>query len=115
MAGSIAAEAVKTGDNSAAFLGRFDKQWRARFGRDMDIAYMINKHIAKYSDDQWDNALNLMKRLTPTQVAQALRGDLSVGLIMGVLVRNPGLMATGGKKFFDVLLERITKPAGNIS
>ncbi len=115
MAGSIAAEAVKAGDTSAAYLERFDKQWRARFGRDMDIAHMINKHIANYSDDQWDNALNLMKRLTPAQVAQALRGDFSVGLIMGVLARNPGLVATGGKKFFDVLLERINKPAGNIS
>ena len=115
MAGSIAAEAVKAGDTSAAFLGRFDKQWRARFGRDMDIAYMLNKRIANYSDEQWDNALHLMKRLTPRQVAQALRGDFSVGLIMGVLTRNPSLMATGGKKFFDVLLERINKPAGNIS
>ena len=115
MAGSIAAKAVNAGNTSAAFLGRFDKQWRARFGRDMDIAYMINKRIADYSDEQWDSALNLMKRLTPAQVAQALRGDFSVGLIMGVLARNPGLMATGGKKFFDMLLERINKPVGNIS
>ena len=115
MAGSIAAEAVKAGDTSTAFISRFDKQWRARFGRDLDIAYMINKHIANYSDEQWDNALNLMKRLTPGQVAQALHGDFSVGLIMGVLARNPGLMATGGKKFFDVLLERINRPTRNIS
>jgi digeranylgeranylglycerophospholipid reductase len=115
MAGSVAAEAVMAGDSSATFLGRFDKQWRARFGRDMDIAYMINKRIANYSDDQWDNALDLMKRLTPVQVAQALRGDFSVSLIMGVLARNPGLVATGGKKFFDVLLERINRPARNIS
>jgi digeranylgeranylglycerophospholipid reductase len=115
MAGSVAAAAVKSGDTSAAFLGRFDKQWRARFGRDMDIAYMINKRIANYSDEQWDNALDLMKRLTPAQVAQALRGDFSAGLILGVLARNPALVATGGKKFLDVLLERSNKPAGNIS
>ena len=115
MAGSVAAEAVKVGDTSAAFLGRFDKQWRARFGRDMDIAYMINKRIANYSDEQWDNALELMKRLTPAQVAQALRGDFSAGLILGVLARDPGLVVTGGKKFLDVLLERIKTPAGNIS
>lgn len=114
MAGTVAAEAVKAGDTSAAFLGRFDKQWRARFGRDMDISYMINKRIANYSDEQWDNALDLMKRLTPAQVAQALRGDFSAGLVMGVLARNPGLVATGGKKFLDVMLERINKPAGNI-
>jgi digeranylgeranylglycerophospholipid reductase len=111
MAGTIAAEAVKAGDTSAAFLGRFDKRWRARFGRDMDIAYMINKRIANYSDEQWDSALDLMKRLTPAQMAQALRGDFSAGLVMGILARNPGLVATGGKKFLDLMLERINKPA----
>ncbi len=111
MAGQVAAEAVKAGDVSAAFLSRFDRKWRARFGRDMDIAYMINKHIAQYSDKKWDDALDLMKRLTPAQVAQALRGDFSAGLVMGVLARNPGLVASGGKKFLDRMLERINRPA----
>ncbi|OLE09292.1 MAG: hypothetical protein AUG82_00555 [Ktedonobacter sp. 13_1_20CM_4_53_11] len=111
MAGSVAAEAVKAGNTSAAFLGRFDKQWRARFGRDMDISYMINKRIANYSDEKWDDALDLMKRLTPSQMAQALRGDFSTGLVMGVLARNPGLIASSGKKFLDMMLERINTPA----
>jgi digeranylgeranylglycerophospholipid reductase len=115
IAGQVAAEAVKAGDTSAHFLSRFDKQWRARFGRDMDISYMINKHIAGYSDEQWDGALDLMKRLTPAQMAQSLRGDYSAGLVMGILARNPGLVATGGKKFLDAMLERINRPAGNIS
>jgi len=110
IAGNVATEAVKAGDTSAVFLGRFDKAWRVRFGRDMDIAYMINKRIANYSDEQWDGALDLMKRLTPAQVAQALRGDFSAGLVMGVLARNPGLIAAGGKKFLDMILERINKP-----
>src|SRR5436190_19489277 len=118
MAGTVAAEAVKAGDTSAAFLERFDKKWRARFGRDMEISYMINKRIANYSDEQWDSALDLMKRLTPAQVAQALRGDFNAGLVMGILARNPGLIATGGKKFLDLILEHINKPAlqtsGNI-
>jgi digeranylgeranylglycerophospholipid reductase len=109
MAGTVAAEAVKAGD-TATFLGRFDKQWRARFGRDMDVAYMINKRIANYSDEQWDSALDLMKRLTPAQMAQTLRGDFSAGLVVGILARNPGLVATGGKKFLDMMLERINKP-----
>ncbi len=110
MAGTVAIQAVQAGDSSATFLERFDKQWRARFGRDMEIAYMINKHIANYSDEQWDHALDLMKRLTPAQMAQALRGDFTAGLVMGVLARNPGLLATGGKRFLDLMLERINKP-----
>ncbi len=115
IAGAVAAESVKAGDTSATFLGRFDKQWKARFGRDMDISYMINKRISNYSDEQWDDALELMKRLTPTQMAQALRGDFSAGLVLGVLARNPALVKTGGKKFLDLMLERIQKPAGNIA
>jgi digeranylgeranylglycerophospholipid reductase len=115
MAGQVAGEAVKAGDTSETFLSRFDKQWRGRFGRDMDISYMINKHIASYTDEQWDSGLDLMKRLTPAQMAQTLRGDYSAGLVMGILARNPGLVATGGKRFLDVVLERINRPAGNIS
>lgn len=114
MAGKVAAEAVKTGDTSGTFLERFDKQWRTRFGRDMDISYMINKHIANYSDEQWDNALDLMKRLTPAQMAQALRGEFNASLVMGVLARNPTLLATGGKRFLDLMLERINKPAVSV-
>ncbi len=111
MAGGVAAQAVKAGDTSATFLSRFDKQWRTRFGRDMDISYMINKHIASYTDEQWDNALDLMKRMTPAQVAQTLRGDFSAALVMGIIARNPGLIATGGRRLLDRMLERINKPA----
>lgn len=110
MAGEVAAEAIKAGDTSTEFLGRFDRRWHARFSRDMDIAYMINKRIAAYSDSQWDDALDLMKRLTPAQVAQALRGDFTAGLVMGVLTRAPSLIATGGKHLLDRMLERINKP-----
>lgn len=110
MAGQVAATAVKAGDSSATFLAHFDKQWRTRFGRDMDISYIINKRIAGYSDEQWDNALDLMKHLTPKQMAQALRGDFSASLVLGVLARNPSLVAMGGKKFLDLMLERINKP-----
>lgn len=111
MAGEVAAEAARAGDTSAASLARFDKQWRARFGRDMDIAYMINKHIANYSDERWDNSLDLVKRLSPAQMAQIIRGDFSASLIMGILARNPSLIATGGKRFLDRVLERVNKPA----
>ncbi len=111
MAGTVAAEAVKAGDTSSAFLGRFDRQWRARFGREMEIAYMINKHIAAYSDAQWDNALDLLKRLTPAQLAQTLRGDFNASLVLGIIARNPSLVARGGRRFLDGVLERVNKPA----
>jgi len=111
MAGDVAAEAVKSGDTSVAALSRFDRRWRTRFGRDMDIAYMVNKHIAAYDDAHWDSALDLLKRLTPAQASQTLRGDFTASLVMGILARNPSVLAMGGKRFLDRMLERINKPA----
>jgi digeranylgeranylglycerophospholipid reductase len=110
MAGEVAGDAVKAGNTSVERLRTFDRQWSARFGRDMDISYMINKHIAAYSDAQWDSGLDLLKRLTPAQAAQLVRGDYSASLVMGILARNPSLVATGGKRFLDLMLERINKP-----
>ncbi len=111
MAGGVAGEAIRAGDTSAAYLQRYEKQWRARFGREMEISYIVNQRIAGWSDPQWDEGVEMLRRLTPTQAAELLRGDYSVGLFLGVLRRNPTLLRTGAKKFFDLALSRLGKPA----
>jgi digeranylgeranylglycerophospholipid reductase len=107
MAGAAAAEAIRAGDSSARFLERYDHQWRARFGREMDISYIVNQRIAGWSDERWDESMGWLQRLTPAQAAELLRGDFSVGLFLGVLRRNPILLRTGARKFFDVVLQRL--------
>jgi digeranylgeranylglycerophospholipid reductase len=111
MAGAVAAEAVRAGDTSAAFLERYERQWRARFGREMDLSYVINQRIAAWSDQRWDEGIELLRRLSPAQAAELLRGDYSVGLFLGVLRRNPGLLRTGARKFFDLALAKLGRGA----
>lgn len=107
MAGATAADAVRAADSSAQFLARYDRQWRARFGRDMDLSYIVNQRIAAWTDPQWDAGLDLLKRLTPAQAAELLRAEYSVNLFLGVLRRNPGLLRTGARKFFDLAFQRL--------
>jgi len=115
MAGAVAAEATQASDTSAQFLERYDREWRARFGREMEISYIVNQRIAAWSDQQWDAGIEILNRLTPSQAADLLRGDYSVGLFLGVLRRNPGLLRTGARKFFDVAMRRLgrTTPLGD--
>ena len=80
-------------------------KWLESFGRDIAKLACEAPSFSHGSDQ------GCMKRLTPAQMAQALRGDFSAGLVMGILARNPGLIATGGKKFLDLILERVNKPA----
>jgi digeranylgeranylglycerophospholipid reductase len=107
MAGKVAAEAARAGDTSAEALGRYERKWRARYGREMEISYAVNQRIAAWSDAQWDAGMDLLARLTPTQAMELLRGDYSVGLFLGVLRRNPGLLRTGARAFFNHAFERL--------
>src|SRR5262249_56819734 len=97
MAGTVAAEAARASDPSARFLERYERQWRARYGREMEISYLVNQRIAAWSDEQWDEGMAMLERLTPAQAAELLRGDYSVRLFLGVLRRNPRLMRTGAR------------------
>src|SRR5260370_34889550 len=54
MAGATAGRAALASDTSVHKLSEFDRAWRAKFGRNLDIALLINKHIAAYTDAQWD-------------------------------------------------------------
>ncbi|HLY31456.1 MAG TPA: NAD(P)/FAD-dependent oxidoreductase [Ktedonobacterales bacterium] len=111
MAGAVAGEAIRAGDTSATYLQRYDRQWRARFGHEMEISYIVNQRIASWNDTQWDEGVEMLRRLTPGQAAELLRGDYSVGLFLGVLRRNPGLLRTGAKKFFDLAMARLGRSA----
>jgi digeranylgeranylglycerophospholipid reductase len=111
MAGAVAAEAARAGDSSAQFLGRYDRRWRARFGREMDISYIVNQRIARWSDARWDEGVEILRRISSAQAAELLRGDYSVGLFLGVLRKNPGLLRTGSRKFFDVAMQRLGRQA----
>ena len=112
MAGTVAADAVRTGNPSARFLARYDREWRARFGREMEISYLVNQRIAAWGDERWDESMGWLNRLTAAQAADLLRGDYSVGLFLGVLRRNPGLLRTGARKFFDLAFQRLGRAAG---
>jgi digeranylgeranylglycerophospholipid reductase len=107
MAGKVAAEAVSANNSSAEFLARYDKQWRARFGREMEISYIVNQRIAAWTDVQWDEGMEMLRRVTPAQAAELLRGDYSVGLFLSMLRRNPSLLRTGARKFFDLAFARL--------
>lgn len=107
LAGATAAQAAQRGDTTAGALGAYERAWRARFGRDLDIALLVNQRIAAYSDAQWDASLDLLKRLTPAQAAAAIRGDFSLKLIFGILRRNPALLHKGARAFVNTIVQRL--------
>lgn len=88
MAGEVVADALDRGDAwhvTRAALAPFERKWRRKFGADLKLAHRINRRIAKWDDDKWDRRLEIVKRLSPGQFAEALKTNLTGGLLWSVL------------------------------
>ena len=85
MAGEVVADALDRGDVSRAALAVFEKRWRKRFGADLKLAHRINQRIARWDDQKWDRRMELVKRLSPEQFAEALKTNLTSGLVWSLL------------------------------
>lgn len=88
MAGEVAADAIERGDVSRGSLGEFEKRWRRKFGADLKLAHRINQRIARWDDAKWDRRLEILKRLSPHQFAEALKTNLTGGFIWSLLSRR---------------------------
>ncbi len=104
MAGAVAAEAVKAGDVSGAFLARYERQWNAKHARNLKIAHEINKRISFWDDEKWDRRTELLKMFTPEQFAEALKTNLTGAWAAKLIWSNPRLLKEGVRKLAALAL-----------
>ncbi|MFH1284998.1 MAG: NAD(P)/FAD-dependent oxidoreductase [Candidatus Micrarchaeota archaeon] len=96
IAGEVAADAVKSGDVSAAKLGDYDKKWRAKNERKLLKRLMLRKVLEKLNDDD----LNVVfSKLDDKAIDALLKGEYA-GVVKDVLVARPQLL-----KALSVLVE----------
>ncbi len=103
LAGTVAADAVKHEDVSAARLTRFQSEWLNRYGRNMRIANMINRKVSRWDDEKWDERTELLSSLSPEHFARALQTDFSIGWALEIAWAHPRLVRAG----FDKILSRL--------
>lgn len=96
MAGEVAADSLERGDVSRGALGVFEKRWRKRFGANLKLAHRINQRIAKWDDGKWDRRMEIVKRLSADQFAEALKTNLT-GMVFRYL-RSSSMSKESGAK-----------------
>jgi digeranylgeranylglycerophospholipid reductase len=77
MAGDVVASAIESGDTSREALLPFERAWRKEFGMDLRIAHRINQRIARWDSAKWDSRVELLKKLPPSDFAEALKTNLT--------------------------------------
>jgi digeranylgeranylglycerophospholipid reductase len=105
LAGTTAAESIFNEDYSENFLIKYQKLYDEQ-RKKIEMTYEINKRIAQYSDEKWDDVVEMLSKLTSNQFADFIRGDFSFGWALGLLLRNPSFIKSNAislirKKFDD--------------
>jgi digeranylgeranylglycerophospholipid reductase len=95
LAGTVGAEALaRTGERhpGAEDLARYPEAWQEGMGRTMRRAYRLHLRVCRYGDEEWDQALEVVRRLRSGQVARALAGELTPGWALRTLISSPAVV-----------------------
>jgi digeranylgeranylglycerophospholipid reductase len=103
LAAEVAADALKANDVSEEFLARYETRWRKTHGKNLRIAALLNKRIAAWDDDQWDEGIALLDMLTAEQFGQAIASNFISSWTLWAVAANPKLL----KKSLGLVKESI--------
>ncbi len=88
LAGEAAMTAHRAGRFEAKFLSRFDKAWRARYGQMFSWAQILNRRIAGYDDEGWNEKIKLLSKLPAEVIPPLLKGDWRNRVLLSALWRQ---------------------------
>src|SRR5581483_381033 len=92
MAAHVAADALAANDVSEPLLARYEQQWRKTYGKNLRLAAVINKRIATWDDEQWDEGIELLDLLSAEQFGQAIASNFVSSWTLWALAANPKLL-----------------------
>jgi digeranylgeranylglycerophospholipid reductase len=92
MAGRVAGEAVRAQRFDQEFLSQFERAWQKKYQRVFQLGAWINRRIARYTDEQWDRAIQLLSNVSPQVVITLLKGDFRIKNLFNMASTHPEIL-----------------------
>lgn len=89
IAGAVASRAISIGRYGEDTLIDYERRWRKKYDRKFKIAYEMNERRRNYTDENYDEKVLKLSRLTPDTLVKFLKGDFSVTIFSRVLRQQP--------------------------
>jgi digeranylgeranylglycerophospholipid reductase len=103
MAGEVVSRSLRAGDVSVDALGAYTRAWRARWGRNMDVAFRVSRRLSEYDDATWDQRLGLLRPLSPQQFARGLQTNFTLSWALGLFASHPSLWRFAARRALRAL------------
>ena len=90
-AGTVAANAIKSGKTDQSSLEPYEKNWRNEIESKIRSARKIQNRWLGLSDDQWDEELDIIKELKPEEFLDFIKADFGLSNILKLATHHPKL------------------------
>lgn len=104
IAGEVAMQAVREGDFSGEFLGRYEKQWKQKIGFDLNAMLFARKMLNRISDHEIDKIFAVATKLHLENALIRVKDVDFQGKELIRLVGSPSALATLAYFFFSAFL-----------
>ena len=91
MAGTVAADAVRSGDTGKNALCRYEKAWRAAAESKINTARRIQDRWVGLTDAGWDHELDIIRELSPEEFLDFIKADFGLSNMLRLATRHPKL------------------------
>jgi digeranylgeranylglycerophospholipid reductase len=85
MAGAVAARAVGESRCKASDLRSYETEFRKRHALELRIGYVVNRRMAQWADDEWDDKVRLASAIPASLMAELLQSQFSAGRVIRFL------------------------------
>ena len=68
LAGTIAAEAVKDGNNIEKYIIKYQKEWQKKWGKELRSFYKIKQSFYKFNDKDFNKIAEILERIKPEEL-----------------------------------------------
>lgn len=91
MAGRTAVAAVSQRNYSSKVLEAYEKSFRSKYERNLVIGHILNRRMASWDDEEWDEKLAVMKMVPPNLLVAILQSQFPLLSMAYWASRKPSL------------------------
>ena len=91
VAGSVASDAIKTGNTDKESLYPYEKNWRGEIESKINSAGKVQSRWIGLTDEEWDRELDIIKELRPEEFIDFIKADFGLTNMIKLATHHPKL------------------------
>jgi len=109
-AGRVIAAAIQNGTQASGGLAPYEATFRRANERSLNIGRYINRRLATFDDEEWNEKLELLQAVPRGTLPRLLQSDFSIGTALTMLTGHPRLWGRVARYAGRAVGERVRIP-----